>query len=156
MSGMHGALDAAVAAINSPLKDSAGDYDAAAKAIDEAFGAADAHVSLTVTQLRDASADVAKRASDMRDVQDNILAVERDVEGSNLPEKLKAELVQKIDIVANTVGNVANQQELLAKHLSDAAASLETGAADARAKAQAVKDGIAEAKRSIGRRQGFL
>lgn len=150
LSGMHDALDAAVAAINQPLKDSAGDYDAAAKAIDEAFGAADAHVSLTVTQLRDASADVAKRASDMRDVQDNILAVERDVEGSNLPEKLKAELVQKIDIVANTVGNVANQQELLAKHLSDAAASLETGAAEARAKAQAVKDGIAEAKGSIG------
>lgn len=149
LSGMHDALDAAVAAINQSLKDSAGDYDAAAKAIDEAFGAADAHVSLTVTQLRDASADVAKRASDMRDVQDNILAVERDVEGSNLPEKLKAELVQKIDIVANTVGNVANQQELLAKHLSDAAASLETGAADARAKAQAVKDGIAEAKGSI-------
>lgn len=149
-SGMHDALDAAVAAINQSLKDSAGDYDAAAKAIDEAFGAADAHVSLTVTQLRDASADVAKRASDMRDVQDNILAVERDVEGSNLPEKLKAELVQKIDIVANTVGNVANQQELLAKHLSDAAASLETGAAEARAKAQAVKDGIAEAKGSIG------
>lgn len=150
LSGMHDALDAAVAAINQSLKDSAGDYDAAAKAIDEAFGAADAHVSLTVTQLRDASADVAKRASDMRDVQDNILAVERDVEGSNLPEKLKAELVQKIDIVANTVGNVANQQELLAKHLSDATASLETGAADARAKAQAVKDGIAEAKGSIG------
>ena len=150
LSGMHDALDAAVAAINQSLKDSAGDYDAAAKAIDEAFGAADAHVSLTVTQLRDASADVAKRASDMRDVQDNILAVERDVEGSNLPEKLKAELVQKIDIVANTVGNVANQQELLAKHLSDAAASLETGAADAWAKAQAVKDGIAEAKGSIG------
>ena len=150
LSGMHDALDAAVAAINQSLKDSAGDYDAAAKAIDEAFGAADAHVSLTVTQLRDASADVAKRASDMRDVQDNILAVERDVEGSNLPEKLKAELVQKIDIVANTVGNVANQQELLAKHLSDAAASLETGVADARAKAQAVKDGIAEAKGSIG------
>lgn len=150
LSGMHDALDAAVAAINQSLKDSASDYDAAAKAIDEAFGAADAHVSLTVTQLRDASADVAKRASDMRDVQDNILAVERDVEGSNLPEKLKAELVQKIDIVANTVGNVANQQELLAKHLSDAAASLETGAADARAKAQAVKDGIAEAKGSIG------
>lgn len=150
LSGMHDALDAAVAAINQSLKDSAGDYDAAAKAIDEAFGAADAHVSLTVTQLRDASADVAKRASDMRDVQDNILAVERDVEGSNLPEKLKAELVQKIDIVANTVGNVANQQELLAKHLSDAAASLETGAADARAKAQAVKDGIAEARGSIG------
>lgn len=150
LSGMHDALDAAVAAINQSLKDSAGDYDAAAKAIDEAFGAADAHVSLTVTQMRDASADVAKRASDMRDVQDNILAVERDVEGSNLPEKLKAELVQKIDIVANTVGNVANQQELLAKHLSDAAASLETGAADARAKAQAVKDGIAEAKGSIG------
>lgn len=150
LSGMHDALDAAVAAINQSLKDSAGDYDAAAKAIDEAFGAADAHVSLTVTQLRDASADVAKRASDMRDVQDNILAVERDVEGSNLPEKLKAELVQKIDIVANTVGNVANQQELLAKHLSDAASSLETGAADARAKAQAVKDGIAEAKGSIG------
>lgn len=150
LSGMHDALDAAVAAINQSLKDSAGDYDAAAKAIDEAFGAADAHVSLTVTQLRDASTDVAKRASDMRDVQDNILAVERDVEGSNLPEKLKAELVQKIDIVANAVGNVANQQELLAKHLSDAAASLETGAADARAKAQAVKDGIAEAKGSIG------
>ena len=150
LSGMHDALDAAVAAINQSLKDSAGDYDAAAKAIDEAFGAADAHVSLTVTQLRDASAGVAKRASDMRDVQDNILAVERDVEGSDLPEKLKAELVQKIDIVANTVGNVANQQELLAKHLSDAAASLETGAADARAKAQAVKDGIAEAKGSIG------
>lgn len=150
LSGMHDALDAAVAAINQSLKDSAGDCDAAAKAIDEAFGAADAHVSLTVAQLRDASADVAKRASDMRDVQDNILAVERDVEGSNLPEKLKAELVQKIDIVANTVGNVANQQELLAKHLSDAAASLETGAADARAKAQAVKDGIAEAKGSIG------
>lgn len=150
LSGMHDALDAAVAAIKQSLKDSAGDYDAAAKAIDEAFGAADAHVSLTVTQLRDASADVAKRASDMRDVQDNILAVERDVEGSNLPEKLKAELVQKIDIVANTVGNVANQQELLAKHLSDAAASLETGAAEARAKAQAVKDGIAEAKGSIG------
>ena len=150
LSGMHDALDAAVAAINQSLKDGAGDYDAAAKAIDEAFGAADAHVSLTVTQLRDASTDVAKRASDMRDVQDNILAVERDVEGSNLPEKLKAELVQKIDIVANTVGNVANQQELLAKHLSDAAASLETGAADARAKAQAVKDGIAEAKGSIG------
>lgn len=150
LSGMHDALDAAVAAINQSLKDSAGDYDAAAKAIDEAFGAADAHVSLTVTQLRDASADVAKRASDMRDVQDNILAVERDVEGSDLPEKLKAELVQKIDIVANTVGNVANQQELLAKHLSDAAASLETGAADARAKARAVKDGITEAKGSIG------
>ena len=150
LSGMHDALDAAVAAINQSLKNSAGDYDAAAKAIDEAFGAADAHVSLTVTQLRDASADVAKRASDMRDVQDNILALERDVEGSDLPEKLKAELVQQIDIVANTVGNVANQQELLAKHLSDAATSLETGAADARAKAQAVKDGIAEAKGSIG------
>lgn len=150
LSGMHDALDAAVAAINQSLKNSAGDYDAAAKAIDEAFGAADAHVSLTVTQLRDASADVSKRASDMRDVQDNILAVERDVEGSDLPEKLKAELVQQIDIVANTVGNVANQQELLAKHLSDAATSLETGAADARAKAQAVKDGIAEAKGSIG------
>ncbi len=166
LSGMHDALDAAVAAINQSLKDSAGDYDAAAKAIDEAFGAADAHVSLTVTQLRDASADVAKRASDMRDVQDNILAVERDVEGSDLPEKLKAELVQKIDIVATAVGNVANQQELLANHLSDAAASLETGVADARAKAQGVKVGIAEAKGCEGRhrrgegehrrRQGFL
>ncbi len=41
----HDALDAAVAAIKQSLKDSAGDYDAAAKAIDEAFGAADAHVS---------------------------------------------------------------------------------------------------------------
>lgn len=150
LSGMRDALDAAAAAINQSLEDSAGDYDAAAKAVDAAFGAADAHVSLTVTQLRDASGDVAKRASDMRDVQNDILAIERDIEESDLPEKLKAELAQQMDIVANTVGNVAKQQELLAKHLSDAATSLETGAADARAKAQAVKDGIAEAKGSIG------
>lgn len=150
LSGMQDALDAAAAAINQSLKDSAGDYDAAVKAVDEAFGAADAHVALTVAQLRDVSGDVAKRASGMRDVQNDILAVERDVEESDLPERLKADLVQQIDIAANSVGNVANQQELLAKHLSDAAASLETGAADARAKAQAVKDGIAEAKGSIG------
>lgn len=150
LSGMRDALDAAAAAINQSLEDSAGDYDAAAKAVDAAFGAADAHVSLTVTQLRDASGDAAKRASDMRDVQNDILAIERDIEESDLPEKLKAELAQQMDIVANTVGNVAKQQELLAKHLSDAATSLETGAADARAKAQAVKDGIAEAKGSIG------
>lgn len=150
LSGMHDALDGAVKAIDQALKDSAGDYDAAGKAVEEAFGTADAHVETTVRQLRGASGEVGDRASDMRDIQDNIVAIEKDVEGSNLSEKVKAELIQQIDIAANTVGNIADEQELLAKHLTEAADSLETGARTARAKAQAVKDGIAEAKDSVG------
>lgn len=150
LASMHDALDGAVAAINQSLKDSAGDYDAAGKAVEEAFDTADAHVATTVNQLRGASTEMAARASDMRDIQADILAVEKDVEESSLSDELKAELIQQIDIVASTVGNIANKQELLAKHLTEAADSLETGASDARAKAQAVKESIAEAKSSIG------
>ena len=125
LADMDAALDGAVDAINGALADSAGDYEAAATAIENAFATVDEHVSTTCTQLRSASSKIAGQAADARAVQKKIAALEDKVDSLPISDAAKAELIQQIDIVANTVGNVANQQELLAQHLSDAADSLE-------------------------------
>lgn len=151
---MDAALDGAVSSINDALADSAGDYEAAAKAIEEAFGAIDDHVATSVGQLRGAASKISAQAESLRDTQANIKHLEDKVEGMNLPPAVKKDLIQRIDIAANSVGNVANQQELLAKHLSDAADSLDAGAADARKQAQEVKDDLAAAKGDIASIEG--
>ena len=154
LASMDTALDGAVSSINDALADSAGDYEAAAKAIDEAFGAIDDHVATSVGQLRGAASKISAQAENLRDTQANIKHLEDKVEGMNLPPAVKKDLIQRIDIAANSVGNVANQQELLAKHLSDAADSLDAGAADARKQAQEVKDDLAAAKGDIASIEG--
>ena len=154
LASMDTALDGAVSSINDALADSAGDYEAAAKAIEEAFGAIDDHVATSVGQLRGAASKISAQAEDLRDTQANIKHLEDKVEGMNLPPAVKKDLIQRIDIAANSVGNVANQQELLAKHLSDAADSLDAGAADARKQAQEVKDDLAAAKGDIASIEG--
>ena len=154
LASMDTALDGAVSSINDALADSAGDYEAAAKAIDEAFGAIDDHVATSVGQLRGAASKISAQAENLRDTQANIKHLEDKVEGMNLPPAVKKDLIQRIDIAANSVGNVANQQELLAKHLSDAADSLDAGAADARKQAQEVKDDLAAAKDDIASIEG--
>lgn len=154
LASMDAALDGAVSSINDALADSAGDYEAAAKAIEEAFGAIDDHVATSVGQLRDAASKISAQAEDLRDTQANIKHLKDKVEGMNLPPAVKEDLIQRIDIAANSVGNVANQQELLAKHLSDAADSLDAGAADARKQAQEVKDDLAAAKGDIASIEG--
>ena len=154
LASMDAALDGAVSSINDALADSAGDYEAAAKAIEEAFGAIDDHVATSVGQLRGAASKISAQAEDLRDTQANIKHLEDKVEGMNLPPAVKKDLIQRIDIAANSVGNVANQQELLAKHLSDAADSLDAGAADARKQAQEVKDDLAAAKGDIASIEG--
>ena len=154
LASMDVALDGAVSSINDALADSAGDYEAAAKAIEEAFGAIDDHVATSVGQLRGAASKISAQAESLRDTQANIKHLEDKVEGMNLPPAVKKDLIQRIDIAANSVGNVANQQELLAKHLSDAADSLDAGAADARKQAQEVKDDLAAAKGDIASIEG--
>ena len=154
LASMDVALDGAVSSINDALADSAGDYEAAAKAIEEAFGAIDDHVATSVGQLRGAASKISAQAENLRDTQANIKHLEDKVEGMNLPPAVKEDLIQRIDIAANSVGNVANQQELLAKHLSDAADSLDAGAADARKQAQEVKDDLAAAKGDIASIEG--
>lgn len=154
LASMDAALDGAVSSINDALADSAGDYEAAAKAIEEAFGAIDDHVATSVGQLRGAASKISAQAEDLRDTQANIKHLEDKVGGMNLPPAVKKDLIQRIDIAANSVGNVANQQELLAKHLSDAADSLDAGAADARKQAQEVKDDLAAAKGDIASIEG--
>ena len=154
LASMDAALDGAVSSINDALADSAGDYEAAAKAIEEAFGAIDDHVTTSVGQLRGAASKISAQAESLRDTQANIKHLEDKVEGMNLPPAVKKDLIQRIDIAANSVGNVANQQELLAKHLSDAADSLDAGAADARKQAQEVKDDLAAAKGDIASIEG--
>ena len=154
LASMDTALDGAVSSINDALADSAGDYEAAAKAIEEAFGAIDDHVATSVGQLRGAASKISAQAENLRDTQANIKHLEDKVEGMNLPPAVKEDLIQRIDIAANSVGNVANQQELLAKHLSDAADSLDAGAADARKQAQEVKDDLAAAKGDIASIEG--
>lgn len=154
LASMDTALDGAVSSINDALADSAGDYEAAAKAIEEAFGAIDDHVATSVGQLRGAASKISAQAENLRDTQANIKHLEDKVEGMNLPPAVKKDLIQRIDIAANSVGNVANQQELLAKHLSDAADSLDAGAADARKQAQEVKDDLAAAKGDIASIEG--
>ena len=154
LTSMDAALDGAVSSINGAIADSAGDYDAAAKAIEDAFGTIEAHVTTTVQQLRGAASKVAAQAESLRKTQENIKHLEDKVDGLNLPEAVKKDLIQRIDIVANSVGNVANQQELLAKHLGDAADSLEAGIADARRQAQEVKDSLAAAKGDISSIKG--
>ena len=154
LASMDAALDGAVSSINDALADSAGDYEAAAKAIEEAFGAIDDHVATSVGRLRGAASKISAQAEDLRDTQANIKHLEDKVEGMNLPPAVKKDLIQRIDIAANSVGNVANQQELLAKHLSDAADSLDAGAADARKQAQEVKDDLAAAKGDIASIEG--
>lgn len=154
LASMDAALDGAVSSINDALADSAGDYEAAAKAIEEAFGAIDDHVATSVGQLRGAASKISAQAEDLRDTQANIKHLEDKVEGMNLSPAVKKDLIQRIDIAANSVGNVANQQELLAKHLSDAADSLDAGAADARKQAQEVKDDLAAAKGDIASIEG--
>lgn len=154
LASMDAALDGAVSSINDALADSAGDYEAAAKAIEEAFGAIDDHVATSVGQLRGAASKISAQAEDLRDTQANIKHLKDKVEGMNLPPAVKKDLIQRIDIAANSVGNVANQQELLAKHLSDAADSLDAGAADARKQAQEVKDDLAAAKGDIASIEG--
>lgn len=149
LSDMDAALDGAVDAINGALADSAGDYDAAATAIENAFATADEHVSTTCAQLRSASSKIAGQAADAETVQGDIAALEDKVDALPISDAAKAELIQQIDIVANTVGNVAHQQKLLAKHLSDAADTLEAGATDAREQADAVKENLASAKNGI-------
>ena len=154
LASMDTALDGAVSSINDALADSAGDYEAAAKAIEEAFGAIDDHVATSVGQLRGAASKISAQAENLRDTQANIKHLEDKVEGMNLSPAVKKDLIQRIDIAANSVGNVANQQELLAKHLSDAADSLDAGAADARKQAQEVKDDLAAAKGDIASIEG--
>ena len=154
LASMDAALDGAVSSINDALADSAGDYEAAAKAIEEAFGAIDDHVATSVGQLRGAASKISSQAENLRDTQANIKHLEDKVEGMSLPPAVKKDLVQRIDIAANSIGNVANQQELLAKHLSDAADSLDAGAADARKQAQEVKDDLAAAKGDIASIEG--
>lgn len=154
LTSMDAALDGAVSSINGAIADSAGDYDAAAKAIEDAFGTIEAHVTTTVQQLRGAASKVAAQAESLRKTQENIKHLEDKVDGLNLPEAVKKDLIQRIDIVANSVGNVANQQELLAKHLGDAVDSLEAGIADARRQAQEVKDSLAAAKGGISSIKG--
>lgn len=154
LASMDTALDGAVSSIKDALADSAGDYEAAAKAIEEAFGAIDDHVATSVGQLRGAASKISAQAENLRDTQANIKHLEDKVEGMNLSPAVKKDLIQRIDIAANSVGNVANQQELLAKHLSDAADSLDAGAADARKQAQEVKDDLAAAKGDIASIEG--
>ena len=154
LASMDAALDGAVSSINDALADSAGDYEAAAKAIEEAFGAIDDHVATSVGQLRGAASKISAQAESLRDTQANIKHLGDKVEGMNLPPAVKNDLIQRIGIAANSVGNVANQQELLAKHLSDAADSLDAGAADARKQAQEVKDDLAAAKGDIASIEG--
>ena len=85
-------------------------------------------------------------AAKTRALQEQIRALEDEVESSQLPSAIKDELVQKIDIAQNSVGNVANQQELLAKNLTDAATTLTTHMAEANKQLQDAKDLIAQAK----------
>lgn len=146
---MDEALDEAVRAINQALADSAGDYDAAGKAIEDAFNTVDDHVATTSTQLRSAASKIAAQAEKAAATQGKILALEEKVDELPLSDAAKENLIQQIDIAASTVGNVANQQRLLAQHLNDAADSLEAGAADARAQAKEVKKSIEAAKNDI-------
>ncbi len=146
---MDEALDEAVRAINQALADSAGDYDAAGTAIEDAFNTVDDHIATTSTQLRSAASEITVQAENAAATQGKILALEEKVEELPLSDAAKENLIQQIDIAASTVGNVANQQRLLAQHLNDAADSLEAGAADARVQAKEVKKSIEGAKNDI-------
>lgn len=149
LSDMDAALDEAVASINRALADSAGDYEAAGKAIEKAFDTVDGHVATTTSQLRSVASKIAVQAEDARATQRKIAALEEKVAGLSISDAAKENLIQQIDIVANAVGNVANQQELLVQHLNDAAASLESGAAEARKQAEDVKKSLQAAKNDI-------
>lgn len=146
---MDEVLDEAVRAINQALADSAGDYDAAGTAIEDAFNTVDDHIATTSTQLRSAASEITVQAENAAATQGKILALEEKVEELPLSDAAKENLIQQIDIAASTVGNVANQQRLLAQHLNDAADSLEAGAADARVQAKEVKKSIEGAKNDI-------
>jgi putative membrane protein len=146
---MDEALDEAVRAINQALADSAGDYDAAGTAIEDAFNTVDDHIATTSTQLRSAASEITVQAENAAATQGKILALEEKVEELPLSDAAKENLIQQIGIAASTVGNVANQQRLLAQHLNDAADSLEAGAADARVQAKEVKKSIEAAKNDI-------
>lgn len=146
---MDEALDEAVRAINQALADSAGDYDAAGTAIEDAFNTVDDHIATTSTQLRSAASEITVQAENAAATQGKILALEEKVEELPLSDAAKENLIQQIDIAASTVENVANQQRLLAQHLNDAVDSLEAGAADARVQAKEVKKSIEAAKNDI-------
>ena len=146
---MDEALDEAVRAINQALADSAGDYDAAGTAIEDAFNTVDDHIATTSTQLRSAASEITVQAENAAATQGKILALEEKVEELPLSDAAKENLIQQIYIAASTVGNVANQQRLLAQHLNDAVDSLEAGAADARVQAKEVKKSIEAAKNDI-------
>lgn len=146
---MDEVLDEAVRAINQALADSAGDYDAAGTAIEDAFNTVDDHIATTSTQLRSAASEITVQAENAAATQGKILALEEKVEELPLSDAAKENLIQQIDIAASTVGNVANQQRLLAQHLNDAADSLEAGSADARVQAKEVKKSIEAAKNDI-------
>lgn len=146
---MDEVLDEAVRAINQALADSAGDYDAAGTAIEDAFNTVDDHIATTSTQLRSAASEITVQAENAAATQGKILALKEKVEELPLSDAAKENLIQQIDIAASTVGNVANQQRLLAQHLNDAADSLEAGAADARVQAKEVKKSIEAAKNDI-------
>ena len=62
LANMDAALDGAVSSINDALADSAGDYEAAATAIEKAFGAVDDHVATSVGQLRGAASKISAQA----------------------------------------------------------------------------------------------
>lgn len=151
---MDEALDEAVRAINQALADSAGDYDAAGTAIEDAFNTVDDHIATTSTQLRSAASEITVQAENAAATQGKILALKEKVEELPLSDAAKENLIQQIDIAASTVGNVANQQRLLAQHLNDAADSLEAGAADARVQAKEVKKSIEAAKNDISSVKG--
>lgn len=146
---MDEVLDEAVRAINQALADSAGDYDAAGTAIEDAFNTVDDHIATTSTQLRSAASEITVQAENAAATQGKILALKEKVEELPLSDAAKENLIQQIDIAASTVGNVANQQRLLAQHLNDAVDSLEAGAADARVQAKEVKKSIEAAKNDI-------
>lgn len=154
LSNLQGSLSGAVKAVNSALEDGAGNYDAVAAAVDKAFAAAGEHVETTTAQLKSASEAVSADAADMRAFQSSIKAIEDQVKAASLDEVLKANLVQKLDIAQNSAGNVANQQEQLAKHLSEAATTLEERMGEASAQLKEVKDLLAQAKSDVSAVKG--
>lgn len=149
LAGMDAALDDAVGAIDEALESSAGDYEAAGKAIEGVFDSVESHVEITSTQLRSASSKIAVQAEGTRDVQRKIEALRDEVDGLQISESAKEDLIQRIDTAADAVGNMAGRQELLSRHLSDAAASLEAGMDGARKQAQEVSADLEEAKLGV-------
>ena len=139
-----GTLDEATDALSQALSESASDFDGVSQALDEAFDSALSTSATSADSLRTLADSVDARIASYQDVASRLQAALPSV-----PQEAQPALQALVDQLNASV----SLQEHLRDSLSDAAATLEAGGADAQAKRDEAKSLAEQARDSLQQAQ---